>query len=160
MSAIISECGLYRYRLERILDPTNPRICLFVMLNPSTADAEQDDPTIRRCKAFAKREGCGRLVVVNLFAYRATSPKDMKSVVSPIGDLNNTHLRAAVAETYKNRGVVVIAWGTHGTYQARDVQVRRLINDEAVVPVCLGKTKSGCPKHPLYVSADAPLWPY
>ena len=89
--ATISECGLYRYSLTRVWDDVLP-MCIFVMLNPSTADADIDDPTIRRCINFAKREGCGSLMVVNLFAYRATSPADMKAAVDPIGSGNPTTL--------------------------------------------------------------------
>lgn len=148
-SAIISPCGLYRYRLSRRWDdgPT----CVFVMLNPSTADAAQDDPTIRRCIGFAKREGCGALDVVNLFAFRATSPAHMKAAPDPIGLDNDDHVMCALVDA---DGPVIAAWGAHGSFRGRDSTVRLLTD----VPMsCLGLTKAGAPRHPLYVRGDAPL---
>lgn len=151
-AATISPCGLYRYRLSRRWSsgPT----CVFVMLNPSTADARHDDPTIRRCIGFAKREGCGSLVVVNLFAFRATSPADMKAATDPVGLENDEHITRAMVDA---DGPVIAAWGAHGSYRGRDGHVRLLTD----VPLsCLSLTKSGAPGHPLYIKADAPLVAY
>lgn len=148
-SAIISDCEAYRYRLAREWD-SGPR-AVFVMLNPSTADATQDDPTIRRCISFAKREGCGSLDVVNLFAFRATSPADMKSAADPVGPENDRH----IMDAFDNAdGPIICAWGAHGAYRGRDREVAHLID----APLqCFGLTKAGAPKHPLYLPADAPL---
>lgn len=147
--ASISACGMYRYRLWRLLG-TGPD-CVFVMLNPSTADATQDDPTIRRCVSFARREGCGSLTVVNLFAFRATSPADMKSASDPIGPKNDEHLINVITGA---TGPVIAAWGAHGSFLGRDHIVRGLTN---ISMLCLGFTKDGSPRHPLYVNREAPL---
>lgn len=90
-SAIISECGKYRYSLSRIWDENKANV-LFIMLNPSTADGDVDDPTIRRCIGFAKSWGYGGIYVGNLFAYRATDPKELLKVENPIGFENIHHL--------------------------------------------------------------------
>jgi hypothetical protein len=147
-SAIISPCGLYRYGLTRKWGD-GPRVC-FVMVNPSTADAEQDDPTIRRCIGFAQREGGGSLEVVNLFALRATDPKALRKHPDPIGPGNNAALRTA----FDRAGRIIAAWGAHGRLHARDVTVARMLGDKAM---CLGVTARGDPRHPLYLPADAPL---
>jgi hypothetical protein len=169
--AIISECGLYRYRLSRAWGAERP--ACFVMLNPSTADATKDDPTIRRCVGFARAWGCGGLVAVNLFAYRATDPKELFNVYyrrqyagpggevcyhngDPIGPENNGNIREAVEQCYP----VVAAWGVHGVMMQRDVQVRRLFAAVGVPVACLGLTKEGHPKHPLHCPAAAELVVY
>lgn len=94
-SAIISPCGQYRYRLERAWDRSFPA-AVFVCLNPSIADATLDDPTLRKCVGFARRWGCGHLVLVNLFALRATDPREMKRHPSPVGPDNDRHIQEAV----------------------------------------------------------------
>ena len=91
--AVISDCGKYRYRLTRKWGYGRP--CGFIMLNPSTADALHDDPTIRRCVGFAKAWGCGALIVVNLFAVRATSPREMMRADDPVGPENKEHVQRA-----------------------------------------------------------------
>lgn len=148
--AIISACAKYRYRLYRRW--AKGKQALFVMLNPSTADATEDDPTIRRCIGFAKREGCGGLVVVNLFAFRATSPADLMKAADPVGPENNGHMWAAMATA---DGPIIAAWGAHGVFMDRDKDFCRLIDGKAIY--CLGKTMRGQPKHPLYIKADQPL---
>lgn len=149
-NAILSPCGLYRYRLTRRWadGPT----CGFIMLNPSTADAEKDDPTIRRCIGFAKREGCGGLIVVNLFAFRATKPIALLDAEDPIGPDADHHLLDAIQEV---DGPLIAAWGNWNRgHRAADVAA--MIGAHCA---CLGKTKDGHPRHPLYVRADAPLVP-
>lgn len=148
-TAVISRCGLYRYHLTRKWG--RGPYALLIMLNPSTADAMQDDPTIRRCISFAKREGCGALVVVNLFAFRSPSPADMKAADDPVGPENDRYIRSAVAGA---KGPIIAAWGAHGSYRGRDKAVRALVDAPMV---CLGLTKAGAPRHPLYVRGDAPL---
>ena len=153
--AIISPCGLYRYRLTRQWGdgPT----AVFVMLNPSTADASQDDPTIRRCIGFAKREGCGSLLVVNLFAYRATDPDGMFRLgVEPVGDENDGHIADAMLGS---AGPVIAAWGGDKRAKVRVRDVRYMAGKIGVRLLCLGKTKDGSPRHPLYVKGVAPLVP-
>lgn len=116
---------------------------MFIGLNPSTADETQDDPTIRRCIAFAKAWGYAALCMTNLFAFRATDPKDMMAATDPVGEDNDAHLLAMAEKA----GVIVAAWGVNGTYKGRDAKVRKLI------PMlhCLSLTKHNHPAHPLYL---------
>lgn len=148
--AVISEDGRYRYSLWRAWDRSLEPLT-FVMLNPSTADANVDDPTIRRCIGFAKRDGFGGVRVVNLYAFRATQPKDMFRAIDPVGPLNNDYFNFGTAAT------VIAAWGAHARpNRVRDVM--RLLRERTVY--CLGTTKDGSPRHPLYVRADQPLIPF
>ena len=153
MSALFSDCGSYRYRLTRSLNGSKGSL-LFVGLNPSTADATHNDPTIRRCIGFAESWGHRRLVVVNLFAFRATHPADLKSASHPIGPDNDRILRdeAALAET------ILLGWGVHGSHRTRDQEVLHLLSPYSLS--CLGRTKAGQPRHPLYLRADTVLEPY
>lgn len=155
MSAVISDCGRYRYSLSRVWDES--KYCLpFCMLNPSTADAEQNDPTIRRCIGFAKREGYGAIHVVNCFAFRATDPKALKLSGYPYGPENYMHIDNVLAAACLYGVPIVCAWGNH--YSGK---TGKRLRESGVDLVCLGKTKSGYPKHPLYLRADTPLeqWP-
>ena len=150
-SATISPCGLYRYNLVREWDISLPRV-LFIILNPSTADEVEDDPTVRRCIQFAKDWGYGALCMTNIFAFRATDPAVMKAYPEPIGQDTD----ATLAELAKNAGVVVAAWGNHGSHLGRDRQVVALLSDLH----CLKVTKAGQPSHPLYLSRALKPMPY
>lgn len=155
MSAEFSEGRTLRYWLERRWSLTNPRRLVVIGLNPSTADDGVDDPTIRRCVSFAKREVCGGLIMVNLFAYRATSPRDLLAATDPGGGkMADTYLLAAC--TPGNR-VAVAAWGVHGAHHGRGVLVRQLLRHHRVDLFYFGLTKDGYPKHPLYLAASTPL---
>jgi hypothetical protein len=143
-SAVISECSLYRYVLRRIWDKDG-RSVLFVGLNPSTADASADDPTIRRCVRFARDWGYGSLIMANLFAYRATEPCVLPRVDDPVGPRNNWWLSILSRKV----DLVIAAWGVHGTLLARDIEVLGKLSEVH----CLGVTKAGHPKHPLYLPA-------
>lgn len=145
--AVIDSTGAYRYSLHRIWNTDLP-IVLFIMLNPSTADALEDDPTIRRCINFAKLWGCGRLEVRNLFAYRATDPRELKRCDDPVGPENNDHIIQAAATAHK----IVLAWGTKGTLMGRDREVYKMVAQYK--PECLDISKGGHPKHPLFVPAE------
>ena len=147
MSAILSPCERYRYRLTRTLEGTGGPL-LLIGLNPSTADATQDDPTIRRCIDFARRWGHSELVVANLFAFRATRPKDLKNAPEPIGAETD---RILLNEA-KRASRILVAWGVHGPYKSRDQEVLSLLAPFALS--CLGTTKAGQPRHPLYIRAD------
>lgn len=149
-TAALSDCGTYRYSLTREWSD-GPR-ALFVMLNPSVADHEMDDPTIRRAISFAKREHCGSLEVVNLFALRATNPAELAQHPAPIGPLNER----AILDAVERAAVIVVAWGSHPLAMRRALLLPRHVLERSV---CLGKTKGGAPRHPLYVRADAPLVP-
>jgi hypothetical protein len=126
---------------------------MFIGLNPSTADEMHDDPTIRRCKEFARSWGCDALVMTNLFAWRSTDPREMKAAEDPIGQDNDEWLER-IAELAHVR---VAAWGVHGFWLERAMQVAAVLPDLQ----CLGTTKDGHPRHPLYVAAATPLeaWP-
>lgn len=150
--AIISDDQVFRYALWRRWN--HDPLMVFVMLNPSTADASQDDPTIRRCIGFAQREWWGGILVVNLFAFRSSSPALMKKAPNPVGPENNTHIRTLLAQPH---GPVVCAWGSHGSFQGRDQSARSLLGPGLK---CLGKTNAGQPKHPLYLPKDAELIPW
>lgn len=160
-SAVISPCGRYRYVLKRSiphirLDDMLQR-ALFIMLNPSVADASVNDPTIRRCKGFASSLGCTSLTVVNLFALRATNPAELEKEVDPVGPDNDRYIMEQVLE--HRRGVIIAAWGAHPMAAKRQEQV--INNVTAVAKLhALGLTKGGGPKHPLYLSAKRALFEY
>lgn len=148
--ATMSACGAYRYALWRDWDVAKGRVC-WIMLNPSTADAEEDDPTIRRCMGFARAWGYGGIVVVNLFAFRATKPADMLYADDPVGPDNDATIREAL-----NSGLTamhVCAWGQNAP-RDREAEVVKLIRDYGYVPHALRLTKSGHPGHPLYLPGD------
>jgi hypothetical protein len=145
---------VYRYRLWREWNPDAPRVS-FVMLNPSTADAKTDDPTIRRCLGFAQSWGYGSLEVVNLFAYRATDPQELRGAADPIGAENDRYLIAASQRAQ----TLILAWGNWGKLHQRDQAVLRLLAECCKV-YCLGINRSGQPRHPLYVRSDAVLLPW
>lgn len=140
----------YRYWLSRTWGAERP--VTFVMLNPSTADAAVDDPTIRRCVRFAREWGYGGLRVVNLYAYRASRPETLFQADDPVGPYNDDHLRSAFADG----GLVVAAWGA----RARVERVRQVVSFAPVL-TALAVTRSGQPGHPLYlpVTATPKRWP-
>ena len=144
--AIISECGTYRYLLQRSWDVKLQAVC-FIMLNPSTADAQVDDPTIRRCIGFAQRFGFGQLEVVNLFALRSTNPKKLLDHQDPIGPENNEQIVAAAHVC----NLTICAWGGNGGYKGRDKAVLKLLRDNDIVPHALRVSKDKRPAHPLYL---------
>lgn len=152
-AAIISNCGRYRYTLHRkIPQPIRwVKPCLFVMLNPSTADATNDDPTIRRCLGFAEREKCTELTVVNLFALRCTDPSGLAIDHDPVGPENDRHIQEQVAR--HANGWIVAAWGAHPMAAKRSKHVFPMLGDV----YCLGRTKAGMPRHPLYIAAKQPF---
>lgn len=159
--AILSADGLYRYWLTRDLGGShNP--CVFIMLNPSTADAEQDDPTIRRCMGFAKREGCGLLVVVNLFAYRTPSPKTMYHAhackLDIVGPWNDAAIVAA-ARLARDGGRLIAAWGNQkqAVVGLRERTVLGLLKGEPMLRLHRAGVAMPYPPHPLYIPGDAAL---
>lgn len=181
--AEISPCGTYRYRLWRewrlhplpaqwdmwtdedgrpIVDGAGkqsgePKACVFVMLNPSTADGDQDDRTIGRCVGFAKTWGYDRLEVLNLFAYRATDPRELLALThdrDPVGEHNLRAFNRVLSDSHKV-GLVVCAWGTHGSHLGQDETALGWIGEQE--RFALGLTKDGHPRHPLYVIGTAPL---
>lgn len=147
-AAEFSDCRRYRYSLTRVWDASRPTV-VFVGLNPSTADETVDDPTIRRCINFAKQWKYGGLIVVNLFAFRATDPSVLKRADDPIGPQNDKAIRHHCATAKR----VIAAWGVHGSFLNRDADVFSLFTR----PFCLGVTKHGAPKHPLYLPSATRL---
>jgi len=152
--AVISDDGQYRYLLTRMWRPAPAPQLVFVMLNPSTADAATDDPTIRRCMRFARDLGYGGIVVVNLFAYRATNPRRLLEVDDPVGPGNTAVLQSIIGGA---RHDVVAAWGATGGQFGREqaILVEHIATRRPLQQ--LGHTKDGHPRHPLYVRADQPL---
>jgi hypothetical protein len=150
-SARISRCGCYRYRLTRSWGD-GPKLA-FVMLNPSIADAMIDDPTIRRCMGFARREGAAGIVVANLCAFRATTPSELKRAEDPFGPRNRDALLEVARHAERAGMPLVCAWGAHGDGREAVGIFRRTTARLA----CLGRTACGAPRHPLYVRADRPL---
>jgi hypothetical protein len=116
---------------------------LFIGLNPSTAAESVNDPTIRRCITFSRNWGFSRLIVANLFAYRATKPADLRSSNEPIGPLNDQWIEFAS----RTADLTIAAWGNDGLWLGRHRSVLPLL----VRPMCLGMTKQLAPRHPLYV---------
>lgn len=183
--AVISACGSYRYSLWRewrggsrklwdmwtnddgtpALDGAGqqlgePRPCVFVMLNPSTADADQDDPTIRRCVNSAKGWGFDRLEVVNLFAWRSTDPRAVLAMTGgktdPVGPDNRAYVHRAV----ERARLVVCAWGTQGGHIGQDETMLGWLEEHGALPHALRITKDGFPAHPLYLPNNLKPMPY
>lgn len=150
--ATFSPCSKYRYELFRDLGMVGPTLDA-VMLNPSTADATKDDPTIRRLVGFAKAWGHGALRVFNLFAIRATDPRVMLAADDPVGPENDDYIGRALTLAKAEGRYALAAWGSHGGHRCRDFHVtHRLV--EGVQWKCLGRTHGGHPKHPLYVPSN------
>ncbi len=166
--AVMSDCGLYRYTLERRWVPLerrpddgairNGKMILWVLLNPSTADAETDDPTNTRALDFSMAWGFGACVFVNLFAWRATDPKEMLAAADPIGPDNDEHIRDQLGKADH----VMVAWGVPGKHRGRDDDVLDIM---ASVwqrrPSCFGCNLNDTPKHPLFLpkKAQTLAWP-
>lgn len=156
MSAVISECGAYRYHLTRGAG----RLLPFVMLNPSTADSDVDDPTIRRCRAFATREGYQGIEVVNLYALRSVRPEALAASEDPIGPDNDYWLER-IGFLHRH-GRIVAAWGAWGApdFRGHVERCAPMLTSHGARLVCLSKTIHGAPRHPLYVRGATPLEPW
>ena len=152
IKTVFSPCRTYRYTLWRVFKPEG-NFAVFIGLNPSTADEITDDPTIRRCIGFAKKWNFAAVCMLNIFAFRNTNPLVLQTVCDPIGPRNNLWI-----ETIANKAdLVVAAWGNRGSYLNRSESIKYLIHKQMY---CLGLTKSGQPKHPLYIAGDMPLIKY
>jgi hypothetical protein len=163
MSAVFSPCRSWRYVLERRLDdaPLFARgIAVFIGLNPSTADEVIDDPTIRRCKAFARDWGFGTYRMLNLYAWRSTDPRALAKVPDPIGPENDAHLIDGTSDA----DVVICAWGTNALGNRAEDVVAMLRGKNAGGVMrrlhCLRLTKNGAPSHPLYLPGDLKPIPF
>ena len=149
-NATFSPCRRYRYSLDIVWNATLA-MAAFIGLNPSTADEFQDDPTIRRCRGFAEREGCGGMRMLNLFAWRDTRPRKMKAAEAPIGTENNL-----VRLLEDVNGPQIACWGTHGLHLGRHQAMRALLRGL----LCFGCNRDGTPKHPLYFRSKERLVPF
>lgn len=143
--AHFSDDRVYRYTLWRSW--SGQPYCLFVMLNPSTADEVQNDPTVERCERRARGWGFGGLIVCNIFALRSTDPSRLYSHPDPIGPENDAAIRAAALRA----GLTICAWGKHGWLRDRGTQVRELLRKEGIAPSYLRMNRDGSPGHPLYL---------
>jgi hypothetical protein len=148
--ADIDPTGMYRYDLRRSWGDGGFKVVNFIMLNPSVADASVDDPTIRRCIGFAKSWGYGGLVVTNLFAFRATDPKDLYHTADPVGPLNDEY----IARWAGGADLVVAAWGATGVAKYRAAYLIGGLRSRGIVVHAIRLTGSGHPGHPLYLPAN------
>ena len=141
--AHFSRCRSFRYALWREWDADGPKV-LMIGLNPSTADASRNDPTIRRCIGFAREWGFGGVWVLNLFAYRATYPADLRAAPDPVGPRNDEWIRRVARKV----GRAVAVWGNDGAMLGRSTRVRRMLGDRLEV---IRLNAGGEPAHPLYM---------
>jgi len=146
-NAVFDKDKIYRYSLIRKWNNNGIKI-VWIMLNPSTADENIDDPTIRRCIGFSKIWGAGEMEIVNLFAYRSTSPKKLYTYTDPIGKDNDLFILNSVKKANK----IIIAWGTHGSLDKRSEYIMfNLLKNYHKKIFFLKKLKDGEPGHPLYI---------
>lgn len=163
-TAVLSPDHQYRYVLTRTWDPAQPT-ALWVMLNPSTADADRDDRTLRKIQQFTRTWGLGGLVVVNLFAYRSPDPISLYGHPDPVGPDNDHHIRKLLEARVARANpppLAVAGWGTHGIHLGRDLTVARYFTEAGHPLHALHRTRSGAPGHPLYLPAvvtPKPWWP-
>lgn len=158
-TCIFSADRRYRYTLWREVNPAAAGYVQFIGLNPSTADETLDDPTIRRCKGFARDWGFRWLLMTNVFGFRATDPEVMKSEADPFGPDNLHHIKRLA----NGAGMVLCAWGIHGTHLDGGSKVLDAIDENNLLDFpfkCLGVTKNHQPRHPLYIKATQPPIPY
>ena len=157
--AAFSSCGRYRWWLERQWEPERPRL-LFMGLNPSSADADRDDPTLRRLIGFARSWGFGALEVLNLFARCSSSPAVLRRCSHPVGDDNDGWICARVQQLGSDpANALWLGWGNGGAWRQRDQQVLQQLQHltpPALSWLTLGLTARGAPRHPLYAPAAAP----
>jgi hypothetical protein len=156
--AVYSDCKRYRYFLSRGLTRPGEPMLGVIMLNPSTASAADDDPTIRRVRGFAARWGYSRVVIGNMFALRSTDPRMLRQVDDPIGPLNDGYLARLIGESDR----VLVAWGSNPiTIPAREQLVIDMAKAAGRQLVALRVSKSGAPAHPLYMPAaiEPVTWP-
>ncbi len=142
----------FRYTLIRVWDKSKPKIA-FIGLNPSVADEQQDDNTVRKCINIARRDGYGSMVMLNAYAYRSTDPKALQTQPEVVGRFNDRY----IAEECKSADKIVVAWGNHAT-DDRHTTLLKVLDGQQLY--CFKRNNNGKPKHPLYVSLKAPLTSY
>jgi hypothetical protein len=144
--ATFSPCRRWRTLLWRRWDEARP-VANFLMLNPSTADEVKLDPTCSRARDYAERWGFGSIYVTNIFAWRATDPAEMKAAQDPVGRGNN----AAIVRAAKASAIVVCAWGNHGAFLGRSIEVLKKLKANGTALYALRVNAGGEPAHPLYL---------
>jgi len=152
MNAVVSKCDLYRYTLTRRWGIG--RLLPFIMLNPSKADATVNDPTIIRCMGFARRLGYAGIIVMNLYAYRATKQEELANAADPFGPQNNFALTSLAMFCGYQDIPIVCAWGSSKFARAAAPRVISLLQEHGALLMCLKSGVNGMPWHPLYVPAD------
>ncbi len=150
--AIFSTDMVYRYELHRVWDNTKGML-MYIGLNASTADATKNDPTVERCVGRAQRYGYGGMFMSNLFALRSTDPQGLHNIDDPVGPENDDHILAMAQKSDR----IVCCWGELGIYKNRDQQVIDLLQDQGYGLFCLGVSRAGHPKHPLYLPNEAQM---
>ena len=156
--AILSRCQLYRYLLWRVWDAERGRTLLWIMLNPSTADADKDDATIRVCMGRARLLGYGGIAVANLFAFRSTSPKHLYTQPWPISPADNPGANDYyISQVIQHTHNVIYAWGTHGQLHGRGRVVLDWLHAMGIAPRALKLNRDGSPAHPLRIPYSQPL---
>lgn len=158
--AAFSDCGRYRFSLSIVWDISQPKL-VACLLNPSTADHLENDPTIERVCRRARMLGLGGVVILNLFAWRDTKPENMKRAAEPVGAVVNDNM---ILETFRQAAAsgwtVLFGWGNHGSYRGRDREVLALAQQVDLQPQCLKVSATGQPWHPLYCAYEWPLIPW
>ncbi len=145
---IFSSCKKYRYYLERSFKENPKSFLVFIMLNPSTADEKTNDPTVLRCQNHALNKKFDGFIVLNLFAFRSTEPKNLKTTKNPVGILNDK----TILKTLKNNKNIICAWGNHGSFLNRSEEIKNIFKEKKIKTKAFEITKLGEPKHPLYIS--------
>jgi hypothetical protein len=154
--AYISACGKHRLWLTRTWDPQNAKVMVMCGLNPSTADASLDDPTIRRDLGFARREGCGGLIKINLHTFRATEPDDMFALRQSERN-DERHAQVWKEMCCVDHRITVACWGADKRAAPMAREFVRFAKENGVELWCLGRSKDGQPRHPLYLPSATPL---
>lgn len=157
--ALFSECKSYRYLLSRNIG-IGPTVSI-LMANPSIADGENDDPTIRRCMSLAKNQGWGKILIINKFAYISSDISVLSAVRDPVGEYNDQYITEALEASDK----CVFAWGTlakfkTATLKERWKDIHKIARNLNIAPLCWGANKDGHPKHPLFISGQSPVVPW
>ena len=144
----------YRYTLTHDIDITATQLTVcWIGLNPSTADEDRMDPTLRRIRSFSLRQGFGRFIMCNLYAFRSSKPYRLREVSDPVGKENNFHISGSAWKS----NLIVAAWGAITFKKERAQQVMKILEPIGVPVMCLGRTKEGHPRHPLFVRGDQEL---
>lgn len=154
--AVYSDCERYRYSLSRVWDEAGPRV-LFIMLNPSKATEVQNDPTVERCERRSRVLGFGGFRVMNIFAWRETDPRLLRAAPDPVGTDNDRLL----LEGLDWADMVIAGWGVHGEHLNRGPEVEAVLRGAGTDLHCLGVSKAGHPRHPLYIAyaTEPQVWP-